>query len=180
MHSEIEKTKQWLEQIVIGHNFCPFAKPEYDSGQVNFVLSDTVKIEDALEALIRACEQLDEKAEIETTLIVYANLCKDFEAFLDFVELANRLLEMQGYEGVYQLANFHPDYCFEGEPENDAANYTNRSPYPMLHLIREHSLEKALSSYPQPEQIPRNNIRLAREKGFEYFKSILNNIKKSE
>lgn len=178
--NSVEVCKQWVEQVVIGHNFCPFAKPEYDSGRVHFVLSETTKIEAGLEALIKECEQLDDKAEIETTLIVYSNLCNDFEDFLDFVDMASQLLEMQGYEGVYQLANFHPDYCFEGEAENDAANYTNRSPFPMLHLIRESSLEKALASYPQPEKIPENNIKLAREKGFEYFQNILNNIQKSE
>lgn len=174
----VEACKQWVEKVVIGHNFCPFAKPEYDKGRVRFVLSETTEVEAGLEALIKECERLDDSADIETTLIIYSNLCVDFEDFLDFVEMANQLIEMQGYEGVYQLAHFHPDYCFEGEDENDAANYTNRSPWPMLHLIREVSMENVLKSYPDPESIPENNIKLAREKGCEYFQSILNEIKK--
>ena len=174
----VEACKQWVEKVVIGHNFCPFAKPEYDKGRVRFVLSETTAVEAGLEALVKECEHLDDSSDIETTLIIYSNLCTDFEDFLDFIEMANQLIELQGYEGVYQLAHFHPDYCFEGEDENDAANYTNRSPWPMLHLIREVSMEKVLESYPDPESIPENNIKLTREKGCEYFQSILNEIKK--
>jgi len=92
---------------------------------------------------------------------------------LDFLELAQGLLEVQNYEGVYQLASFHPNYCFEGSAENDAANYTNRSPYPMLHLLRESSLERALANYKNPEKIPDNNVKLTRELGLEKMKSTL-------
>jgi len=173
----VEACKSWVEQVVIGHNFCPFAKQEFDQGRVYFVLSETTLIDEALEGLIKECERLDDRDEIETTLIIFSKLLSDFEDFLDFVDLANQLISMQGYEGVYQLANFHPDYCFEGEDENDAANYTNRSPYPMLHLIREVSLEKAVANYPSPELIPENNIKLAREKGSAYFEALLSTIK---
>jgi hypothetical protein len=83
------------------------------------------------------------------------------------------LLEAQDYNGVYQLASFHPNYCFDGSLKNDAANYTNRSPYPMLHLLRESSLEQALAHYPNPEMIPENNIKLTRELGLEKMKSTL-------
>lgn len=173
----LDACKTWVEQVVIGHNFCPFAKQEFDRGRVHFVLSENEGHEESLQALIRECERLDDSDEIETTLIVYATLLTDFEDFLDFVELANQLISIQGYEGVYQLANFHPDYCFEGEDENDASNYTNRSPFPMLHLIRENSLDKAVANYPSPERIPENNMKLAREKGQDYFKKLLNTMK---
>lgn len=176
----VEASKAWIEQVVIAQNFCPFAKKEYDLGRVHFVLSETSEVEAGLETLIKECERLDENIDIETTLIIYSNLCADFEDFLGFIEMANQLMQMQGYEGVYQLASFHPDYCFEGEEKNDAANYTNRSPWPMLHLIREESLEKVLESYPEPEMIPENNINLARKKGPEYFEKILTQIKEDE
>ena len=172
----VDACKSWLELVVIGHNFCPFAKQEFDQGNIHFALSEATDFEEGLQHLIKECERLDDNDGIETTLIVYAKLLTDFEDFLDFVDMANQLITMQGYEGVYQLANFHPDYCFEGEEKNDASNYTNRSPFPMLHLIRESSLEKAVASYPSPERIPENNIKLAREKGSDYFDTLLNKI----
>jgi uncharacterized protein len=174
----VDACKSWVEQVVIGHNFCPFAKREYDLGKVRFVLSETTAFEAGLQTLIKECKKLDDNDDIETTLIIFSKQLASFDDFLDFVDMANQLMEMQGYEGVYQLANFHPDYCFEGEAEDDASNYTNRSPWPMLHLIREKSMEYALTRYPEPQIIPENNIKLAREKGSAYFQKLLNQMKK--
>ena len=92
------------------------------------------------------------------------------------IATAAKLFVDQGYEGVYQLASFHPDYCFAGEDENDPANYTNRSPYPMLHIIREASIEQALKSYPNPELIPERNIELTRKLGLEKIRTLLGTI----
>ena len=89
------------------------------------------------------------------------------------MEIANDLMFEQGYEGVYQLASFHPDYCFADSEADDPANYTNRSPYPMLHLIREQSIEKALALYKKPESIPETNVQLARELGLKKMQSLL-------
>ncbi|MEP1552769.1 DUF1415 domain-containing protein, partial [Paraglaciecola sp.] len=97
----------------------------------------------------------------------------DFDKYLDLVDGANEFIERGGYGGLYQIATFHPDYCFDGEKSNDAANYTNRSPYPILHLLREASLEQVLKNYPNPENIPDNNITKARELGVNYFKKQL-------
>jgi len=180
MSEVIEQCKRWVEQVVIGHNFCPFAEQEFVKGRVRFVLSEATAFEDGLHALIKECERLDDCSDVETTLIVFSELLMDFDDFLDFVDMSNELMKMQGYEGVFQLANFHPDYCFEGEEKNDAANYTNRSPYPMLHLIRELSLEKAVKNHPSPDLIPENNVNLAREKGCQYFEDILHDIKKDK
>lgn len=173
----IEECKNWLQEVVIAHNFCPFAKAEFDRGRVRFVLAESDNTEDLLHQLIAECAHLDEHSDTETTLLIYPHGLDSFDEFLDFVELATDLLHAQDYEGVYQLASFHPDYCFEGEEENDAANYTNRSPYPMLHLIREKSIENALKHYPQPERIPENNIELAQQKGSAYFQDLLHKIK---
>jgi len=169
----ISETKKWLENVVIAHNICPFAKRELERGSIHFVVENSTNMETCLENLIDECARLDEDEAIETTLLIYAEAFADFDEYLDFLEVAQALLEMEDYEGVYQLASFHPRYCFDGSTENDAANYTNRSPYPMLHLLRESSLEKALATYPNPEMIPENNIKLTRELGLEKMKETL-------
>ena len=105
--------------------------------------------------------------------MIYDNAFISFDDYLDFLELAEALLLEQDYEGIYQLASFHPDYCFEGAKQDDPANYTNRSPYPMLHLLRESSIELALASYPHPENIPQKNIKSLRELGLTKIQSLL-------
>lgn len=171
----IQESRCWLETVVIANNFCPFAKRELDQGHIRFVVSHHTEIQDFLEALMLECEYLDKNTDIETTLLIAANAFKDFDDYLIMLELAQMLMENQGCEGIYQLASFHPDYCFDGSDNEDAANYTNRSPYPMLHLLRESSLEKALTHYDQPELIPENNINKARSAGLEQMKSQLQN-----
>lgn len=170
---QIVETKKWLESVVIAHNICPFAKRVLDEGMIHFQIENATEVEICLENLLDECARLDENEAIETTLIIYPKTFADFDDYLDFVEIANALLETEDYEGIYQLASFHPNYCFEDSNENDAANYTNRSPYPMLHLIREESLEKALQHYPNPESIPENNIKLTRELGLEKMREML-------
>jgi hypothetical protein len=169
---EIEETKKWLETVVIAHNICPFAKRVFDDG-IYFAIENSTDVEMCLENLLDECARLDENEAIETILLIYTKAFADFDDYLDFVEIAQRLLEVEDYEGIYQLASFHPNYCFEGSNENDAANYTNRSPYPMLHLLREESVEKALENYPNPENIPENNIKLTRELGLQKMKETL-------
>lgn len=175
LHTEkiISQTKHWLEHVVIGLNFCPFAKPVFDQGKIHFQVSDAQSLECCLEDLIVEAERLDRQSELETTLLIYGNSLQDFDDFLDTLEIANELMDEQGYEGIYQLASFHPDYCFADSDENDPANYTNRSPYPMLHLIREQSMEQALKHYKDPEKIPEANVQLARELGLDKMQSFL-------
>lgn len=170
---QILETKKWLQNVVIAHNICPFAERVFKNDGIHFEVETSTDIETCLENLIAECERLDENETIETTLLIYAKAFADFEEYLDFLEVAQALLEAQDYEGVYQLASFHPNYCFDGSLENDAANYTNRSPYPMLHLLRESSLEHALANYPNPETIPENNIELTRKLGVEKMKATL-------
>jgi hypothetical protein len=169
----ITETKKWLENVVIAHNICPFAKRVFDNDGIHFHVENSTDVETCLENLLDECARLDEDEAIETTLLIYAEAFADFDEYLDFLEVAQDLLEMEDYEGVYQLASFHPRYCFDGSTENDAANYTNRSPYPMLHLLRESSLEQALATYPNPEMIPENNIKLTRELGLEKMRTTL-------
>ncbi len=174
----IQQTQNWVSQVIVKLNFCPFARPVVESNGIHYHFTETHDLHEALQALIEQCQYLDEQPEIKTALVIYAHGFDTFDDFLDLVELANPLLEAQGYEGIYQLANFHPDYCFEGELPSDPANYTNRSPYPMLHIIREADLEQALESYPNPEAIPTRNIALAREMGLAALQSALEQCKR--
>ena len=122
---------------------------------------------------------LDTEPATATTLLILASACTRFDDFLDLAAIAEQLLLDQGYEGVYQLASFHPEYCFAGSDQNDAANYTNRSPYPMLHIIRETDIAQALQSYQNPEQIPERNIELTRKLGLKKMQTQLAAILKS-
>jgi hypothetical protein len=130
-----------------------------------------------LESVITECKRLDENKNIATTLIIFSKKFADFESFLELVDMANALLRMQDYEGIYQLAHFHPDYMFAGEDSGDAANFTNRSPWPMLHLLREVDIEQAIAHYEDVNRIPARNIERARQLGREYFATILAKIR---
>jgi hypothetical protein len=178
MDCAILKTQQWLDEIIIGLNFCPFAKKEFVNNTIHYEVSSASKVKVALELLALQCEKLVNSPEIETSLIIFDGGFRVFERYLDLVEYANELIVELGYEGVFQLASFHPEYCFEGEDYDDAANYTNRSPLPTLHIIREDSMAKVLNFYKNPEEIPENNIALAQKKGANYFQQILNGIDK--
>jgi len=177
--SEILKIKQWLEQIIIGLNFCPFAKKELVNNSIHYHVCDQSQLKLALEEVAGQCEYLKRHPEVETSLVIFSVGFRSFEKYLDLVDYANELLIDLGFEGVFQIASFHPDYYFEGEAFDDASNYTNRSPLPILHLLREASMEKVLRLYKEPENIPENNIKLAREKGSEFFEQILKQIQLS-
>lgn len=169
----IKQTKNWINSVIVAHNYCPFAKREVDKESIRFQLLFNYEINSLLEDIIKECVYLDQNEETETTLIICPAGLNDFNEFLAVLALAEDLLVAQGYEGIYQLASFHPNYCFQGAEEDDAANYTNRSPYPMFHLIREASLEKAIESHPSADAIPERNIEYAREQGLEKMKSLL-------
>ena len=169
----IDTTQNWLKTIIIEYSICPFAKRELERGSIRFVASHDTDIENCLSNLMLECDRLNSDAGIETTLIIYDQAFICFDDYLDFVELAEELLLVEDYEGVYQLASFHPDYCFEGAKQDDAANYTNRSPYPMLHLLRESSIDRAVDTYPQTEDIPQRNIELTRKLGLAKMQALL-------
>jgi hypothetical protein len=173
-----DQVKQWVETVIIAFNFCPFAKRELDRDSIRYhVVEDNLSgekaIESALHQLIEQCRLLDQNTEIETTLVIFPQSFALFDDFLDLLDIANALLEDQGYLGTYQLASFHPDYCFADAAPDDASNFTNRAPYPVLHLIREASIEQALKSVANPEQIPERNIALARELGEDKLRALV-------
>lgn len=151
----------------------PICQKEFVNDTIRYSVCEHKKLKNALVQLAFELKHLDEHNECETTLLIFDTGFKSFEQYLDLVDLANGFIEQEGYSGVYQIASFHPDYLFEGEESSDTSHYTNRSPYPMLHLIREESMERVLKSYKSPEQIPIDNIANARRKGAAFFEAYL-------
>ncbi|MDZ4758443.1 MAG: DUF1415 domain-containing protein [Bacteroidota bacterium] len=168
----IAQTKKWITDVVIGMNFCPFAAKEVKQNTIRYYIENSADIAICVASFLNECSKLVADEHIETTLIIFPNAFAQFDAYLELVSLAEELIVEQDYEGVYQVASFHPDYCFADSVFDDAANYTNRSPYPMLHVLREESIEQALANYPNPDSIPERNINFAREKGSAYMKML--------
>lgn len=159
--NDIEQTvQQWLNDVVIGLNLCPFAAKPQRNKQIKIHVSSDKTENDLLESIYLQLKELDETPpqELETTLVVAPYLLEDFEDYNQFLDLVEGLVVQLGKSGIYQIASFHPDYCFYGTEPEDAENLTNRSPYPIFHLIREESMEKVLKHYPDPEAIPERNI----------------------
>jgi len=171
----IEQTKKWVNDVVAGCNFCPFVAKEIKQETIRYEVVNSVDKEECLQAFLKECLLLDKDETIVTSLLIFPNTFVQFDDYLDIVNLAEALLEQNDYEGVYQVASFHPEYIFGGAPVNDPANYTNRSIYPMLHILREEQIEKALERYPEPENIPGTNINFARDKGVAYMKMLWDN-----
>lgn len=163
----VRDTRSWLERAVIGLNLCPFAKAVHVKGQIHYAVSaatDAAQLRNDLERELDALVSID--AEIrETTLLIAANCLSDFLAFNDFLRQGDRLLRKRGLEGVVQLASFHPAYQFEGTEPGDITNCTNRSPYPMIHLLREASIDRAVEAFAHPETIFEANLDTLRRIG---------------
>lgn len=157
----IEKVKCWLETLVIGEGLCPFAHQPYQSGRIRFLVSsaqdEETLLTDVLAELLLLRETPLEDA--ETSLLILPQMLQDFLDYNDFLDLVDALLQQEQMEGEFQIASMHPDYQFADTEFEDAQNYTNRSPYPILHLLREESLSLVLEQLPHPEQIPERNIR---------------------
>ena len=171
----IAQTRCWLENVVLKHNLCPFAHKPFNGGQIRYVVTDSARVEFLLEDLQQELAYLRSVpvAEVETTLLIHPGVLEDFYDYNDFFDLVEGLLVQDGYEGEFQVASFHPDYQFEGTRPEDAENYTNRSPYPMLHLIREDSLEQAVTHYPDVDAIPQRNIDTMNALGAPHHQAVL-------
>lgn len=168
----IKETRDWVLKVVVGLNFCPFAAPEVKKDSIRYAVCDSDEKETMLLMMADECKRLDADPSIETTLLILPVGMEDFNEYLDLVSTAELLIEQQGYEGIYQVAGFHPDYVFFGSDEEDAANYTNRSIYPMLHLIREETIERVIEGHPDPDGIPERNIEYAREMGLQKMRAL--------
>lgn len=171
------EVRQWVAEVVIGLNFCPFAHREVEKHRVLYVDSSAQSIEAALEDLASAMQELLEDERIETTLLVLSQGFQDFDDYLDLLDYAQLTLRELNLEGTLQIASFHPDYQFADTASDDVSNFTNRAPYPILHLLREASLEKVLARYPNPEAIPERNIEVAQQRGIAYFQALLERLR---
>ncbi|CAH1198210.1 conserved hypothetical protein [Candidatus Nitrotoga sp. BS] len=160
----ISATKLWLERAVIGLNLCPFAKAVHVKNQIRYVVSNAVTHEDLLRDLMRELEVLAETpaVDIDTTLLIHPSVLTDFFEYNDFLDVVDAALEDMDLEGALQVASFHPQYQFAGTQPDDIENYTNRSPYPMMHLLREASMVQAVSAFPEAEKIFDKNIETLR------------------
>ncbi|EKO3805878.1 MULTISPECIES: DUF1415 domain-containing protein [Vibrio] len=155
-----EQVNQWLNDVVIGLNLCPFAAKPQRNKQIKIFVSEASQEEALLEDILLQLIELSntEPEKLETTLVVVPNMLQDFWDYNFFIDWVEGLIKQQDWEGIFQVATFHPDYCFGGAEPEDDENLTNRSPYPVFHLIREESMEKVLKHYPDPESIPDTNI----------------------
>ena len=171
----IADTRQWLERAVIGLNLCPFAKAVTVKQQVRFVLSDASTPEALLEQLAEELLLLRDTPadEIDTTLIVHPEVLQDFLDYNDFLDNADAAVEALDLDGVLQVASFHPDYQFAGTEPGDVENLTNRAPFPILHLLREASVDRAVAAYAEPEAIIERNVATVRALGHEGWNNLL-------
>jgi hypothetical protein len=179
----ITATKKWLETVIVKYNFCPFARKELENDTIRYSVSELTSFDDLVELALTQCQFLDEHPQTATTLMILPLGFANFDHYLDLVDLiqsqviettfAEEGTEGKSYEGTYQLASFHPNYCFADSDKDEAANYTNRAPYAMVHFLREDDLTEALANYPDPESIPDKNILLARRKGSKKMAQLL-------
>ncbi|HSH89344.1 MAG TPA: DUF1415 domain-containing protein [Ramlibacter sp.] len=173
--SRVERdTRNWLERAVIGLNLCPFAKAVHVKRQVHYAVSAATQPDRLLEEF---GEQLDELLSMdpairETTLLVAPCCLADFVEFNEFIPRAGRVIRKRKAEGVIQLATFHPAYRFAGTTTDDVTNFTNRAPYPTLHLLREASIERAVQAIAEPQAIYEANMRTLRDLGLEGWNSL--------
>jgi hypothetical protein len=156
----IADTRRWLERAVIGLNLCPFAKAVHVKGQIHYATYLPAEHDDLLDALLAEARQLValDATERDTTLLIAPSALSDFLDFNDFTARAERRLAKAGFDGVLQLASFHPQFQFGGTEPDDIGNATNRAPYPTLHLLREESVDRAVEAFPDAEEIFGRNI----------------------
>ena len=170
-----ETTRSWVKTVVIGLNLCPFAKREEVRGRIRYVVSKASDEEQLLFDLHTELELILRDDTIETTLLIHPQVLQDFYEYNDFFVYTDGLLEQMDLEGVFQIASFHPDYQFADTLPEDVENYTNRSPYPMLHILREASLSLVIDSHPDIADIPEQNMRLMRDMGAEKMRVLWRN-----
>jgi hypothetical protein len=169
----ITDTKNWVSNVVVGCNFCPFAAKEVKKGSIQYTVLEAATLKTTLEAVVRAMLQLDIDDSIETTLLILPGSFLLFNDYLNMLDKAETLLDKENYSGIYQMASFHPEYLFAGSNNEDPSNYTNRSPYPMLHFLRESSITRAVDSYPGIDEVPQRNIAYAKNKGLLYMQQLM-------
>lgn len=171
----IAATEQWIREVVVGLNLCPFAAPVVESGKIFYAVSEAFDEESIYRDMLMALDEFQQcdEASKSTGFFVISQGLKTFNEFNEFMTLVDQAIIRSGLDGVIQMVGFHPEMVFAETEEADPANYTNRSPYPMLHMIREDDLEAAVASHPDPASIPDRNIRLLREMGLDEVRAML-------
>jgi hypothetical protein len=171
----IADTRRWLERAVIGLNLCPFAKAEYVNRRIRFVVSPARSVDELLDELqheLLALEDADPLG-IETTLLMHPHVLGEFLDYNDFLDDADALLQRLDLDGILQIASFHPQYLFAGEAPDDISHFSNRSPWPTLHLLRETSIERAVQAFPEASQIYERNMRTLQALGLEGWRKLM-------
>jgi hypothetical protein len=165
----VAATRRWVERAVIGLNLCPFAKAVYVKEQVRYVVSPARTPEELLETLMNELQDLADADpdKVDTTLVIHPFVLNDFLDFNEFLDVADAAVEDMSLDGELQVASFHPDYQFADTDPNDISNYTNRAPYPILQLLREDSIDRAVEAFPEAEEIFEKNIGTLEELGHE-------------
>jgi hypothetical protein len=171
----IAATRHWLEKAVIGLNLCPFAKAVHVKNQIRYVVSGAATVEALCQDLLRELHGLQaaDPADIDTTLLIHPQVLTDFLDYNDFLDIADAAVAELGLTGVVQIASFHPDYQFAGSAANDMGNFSNRSPYPMLHLLREASVDTAVAAFPEAGKIFKRNIATLTRLGPEGWRTLM-------
>lgn len=170
----VRATRAWLEKTVIGLNLCPFAKAVHVGNRIRYAVSDAQTPEALLADLVRELQALAaaEPAEVETTLLIHPRVLNDFLDYNDFLDIADAAVEELGLTGTIQVASFHPHYRFADTAPDAIENYSNRSPYPLLHLLREESVERAVAAFPDAGHIPERNVETLRRIGHEGWRRL--------
>lgn len=171
----IEAVRRWVERAVIGLNLCPFAKAVQVKDQIRYAVTDATDDEGVLSDLedeLLRLSQTDPQ-QVDTTLLILPDALDDFYAFNDFEDLSDRLLKRMRLVGELQVATFHPQFQFADTGPDDIGNYTNRSPYPILHLLREESIDRAVEAFPQAEAIYEKNIETMQRLGLEGWRRLM-------
>ncbi|MFL0807405.1 MAG: DUF1415 domain-containing protein [Oceanobacter sp.] len=158
-------TREWVTRLVVGEGLCPFAHPVLSGLMIE--VCDSTDLDQITRQFMTLLQQVAEAdpAELPTALFVVPEVLQSFDEYWNWSLICEQLSAQMGYEGLLQLATFHPHYHFEGEEADDASHFTNRSPFPMLHIIREADIEAALASVPFPERIPERNQKHMRRLG---------------
>jgi len=160
---------EWIDQWIIGENFCPFAKPVRIKDTIHIALTDAHNIEQMLKVLEQECQALVHKPERSTTLVTFTQGAKDFFEFLDWIDAANQSIYKHDWEGKFQLATFHPDYLFAGEEPASPTHFTNRAPLPILHIIREAEISQVMPSQKEADVIVQRNQARCHALGSDFF-----------
>jgi hypothetical protein len=170
----IDRTREWLERAVIGLNLCPFAKSAHMRGQIRYVVSDATDEDSLLVDLLQELESLydADPEQVETTLLVHPYVLGDFLDYNDFLDVADAAVSELGLDGEIQVASFHPDYQFAGTEPDAIENFSNRAPYPTLHLLRESSIARAVAAFPDAASIYERNMDTLRALGHAGWKRL--------